>query len=127
MFFVIPKESMIFLNSSYWSRGMSRFLNSIVFLIVTVAVAGSKAAANENSPYSFCWLKPSLKRSLLLALIGLPLSLIGVSRIYLGEHWASDVLGSYLLGSLLLVATIQLYRWGQTRFFVRPPVAKELA
>ena len=71
----------------------------------------------------FSLLKPSLKRSLLLALIGVPVALIGISRIYLGEHWASDVLGSYLLGSLALVATIQLYRWGKTRFFVHQPVA----
>jgi membrane-associated phospholipid phosphatase len=71
----------------------------------------------------FCLLKPTLKRSLLLVLIGIPLSLIGISRIYLGEHWASDVLGSYLLSSLTLVASIQLYRWGKTRFFVHQPVA----
>jgi undecaprenyl-diphosphatase len=71
----------------------------------------------------FSLLKPSIKRSLMLMLIGLPVVLIGISRIYLGEHWASDVLGSYLLGSLTLVATIQLYRWGKTRFFVHQPVA----
>lgn len=71
----------------------------------------------------FSLLKPSIKRSLILILIGIPVVLIGISRIYLGEHWASDVLGSYLLGSLTLVATIQLYRWGKTRFFVHQPVA----
>ncbi len=71
----------------------------------------------------FSLLKPSVKRSFFLLLIGFPIILIGFSRIYLGEHWASDVLGSYLLGSLTLVATIQLYRWGKTRFFVHQPVA----
>lgn len=70
----------------------------------------------------FSLLKPSLKRGLLLVLIGVSIVLIGISRIYLGEHWASDVLGSYLLGSLTLVATIQFYRWGKTRFFVHQPV-----
>jgi membrane-associated phospholipid phosphatase len=71
----------------------------------------------------FSLLKPSIKRILLLLLIGIPIALIGISRIYLGEHWASDVLGAYLLGSLTLVATIQLYRWGKNRFFVHQPVA----
>jgi undecaprenyl-diphosphatase len=70
----------------------------------------------------FSLLKPSIKRSLILILLGIPVALIGISRIYLGEHWASDVLGSYLLGSLTLVAIIQFYRWGKTRFFVHQPV-----
>ena len=70
-------------------------------------------------------LKPSMKRSLMLVLIGIPVLLIGISRIYLGEHWASDVLGSYLLGTLTLVATIQIYRWGKPRFFVHQPVAAD--
>ena len=72
---------------------------------------------------AFSLLKPSFKRSFLLVLIGSLVVLIGVSRIYLGEHWASDVLGSYLLGSLTLVAIIQFYLWGKTRFFVHQPVA----
>jgi undecaprenyl-diphosphatase len=72
---------------------------------------------------AFSLLKPSLKRSLLLVFFGGLVLLIGVSRIYEGEHWASDVVGAYLLGSLTLVAIIQFYRWGKTRFFVRQPVA----
>jgi membrane-associated phospholipid phosphatase len=73
---------------------------------------------------AFTLLKPSLKRSLLLVVFGLLVLLIGASRIYMGEHWASDVVGAYLLGSLTLVAVIQLYRWGKPRFFVAQPVAK---
>jgi undecaprenyl-diphosphatase len=76
---------------------------------------------------AFSVLKPSLKRGLLLVFFGGLVILIGISRIYLGEHWASDVLGSYLLGTLTLVAMIQLYRWGKTRFFIRQPVAAAAA
>jgi len=71
---------------------------------------------------AYSLLKPSLKRTLLLAFVSSLVVLIGASRIYLGEHWASDVLGSYLLGSLTLVAIIQIYVWGKTRFFVHQPV-----
>jgi undecaprenyl-diphosphatase len=55
------------------------------------------------------------------------ISLMGLSRIYQGEHWFSDVMGAYLLGSLWLALTIKLYRWGKPRFFVDQPVAPEPA
>ena len=70
----------------------------------------------------FSLLKPSLLRNLLLVFISGLVVLIGASRIYLGQHWASDVLGAYLLGSLTLEAYIQIYLWGKTRFFVHKPV-----
>lgn len=72
---------------------------------------------------AFSLLKPSIKRSLILAVFGSLIILIGASRIYLGQHWASDVLGAYLLGSLTLVVIIEIYIWGKTRFFVHQPVA----
>ena len=71
----------------------------------------------------FSLLKPSLKRNLLLVLLCSLIILVGPSRIFLGQHWASDVLGAYLLGSLTLVMVIQFYRWGKTRFFVHQSVA----
>ena len=74
---------------------------------------------------AFSLLKPSVKRTLILVLFGSLIVLIGISRIYLGQHWASDVLGAYLLGSLTLIAAIFFYRWGKTRFFVHQPVAAE--
>ena len=49
--------------------------------------------------------------------------LMGVSRIYQGQHWFSDVMGAYLLGSVWLALTIKFYRWGKPRFFVHQPVA----
>ena len=72
----------------------------------------------------FSLLKPSLKRTLLLVILGVFIAFVGLSRIYLGQHWASDVLGSYLLGSLTLVALIEFYLWGKPRFFIHQPVDK---
>jgi undecaprenyl-diphosphatase len=69
----------------------------------------------------FALLKPSLGRAVMLVILGSLVGLVGLSRIYLGDHWASDVTGAYLLGSLWLTVSVSLYRWGQTRFFVRQP------
>ena len=70
-------------------------------------------------------LKPSLARTALLVISGSLVALIGISRIYVGDHWASDVIGAYLLGSLWLVVCVYIYRWGKTRFFVKQPLAPE--
>ena len=36
--------------------------------------------------------------------------LVGPSRIYMGHHWFTDVVTSYLLGSSYLVALTAIYR-----------------
>lgn len=53
--------------------------------------------------------KRQTKINLLLILFSFLIAAIGISRIYLGAHWASDVLGGYLLGILWLMFTIRLY------------------
>ena len=72
---------------------------------------------------TFILLKPSWIRTLFLVVFGSHVVLIGISRIYLGNHWASDVLGAYLLGGLCLIASIIFYRWGKSRFFLNQPAA----
>lgn len=74
---------------------------------------------------AYTLLKPVWWRTLLLiGLVGL-IALIGPSRIYMGQHWASDVIAAYLLGSVWLALSVIGYRWGKPRFFVNQPVAKE--
>jgi len=72
----------------------------------------------------FTLLKPSVGRSVVLGFLLLLIVLMGPSRIYLGQHWFSDVMGAYLFGTLWLALTIRFYRWGKVRYFVDQPVAK---
>ena len=48
-------------------------------------------------------------RYMLLIISALFVVLVGPSRIYLGDHWASDVLGGYLFGGLLLGVGLWIY------------------
>jgi len=65
----------------------------------------------------------SWKRTAGSALLVVLIALIGSSRVYMGQHWPSDVIGAHLLGSLLLTLTVYVYRKGKTRFFVHQPLA----
>ena len=49
-------------------------------------------------------------RGVLVALLAAMILLIGPSRVYMGQHWASDAIGGYALGFAYLLIIIQLYR-----------------
>ncbi len=68
--------------------------------------------------YGYLWylafvrLDTCFPRRVVLTITGSLVTLVGPSRIYLGHHWASDVLGGYALGFGLLVTMIDGYRQG---------------
>lgn len=47
--------------------------------------------------------------------------LIGPSRVYLGAHWATDVIGGYIIGLIWLLVLIFVYQWAKRRKIDRPP------
>lgn len=61
--------------------------------------------------------KHTAARLVELSVYGTMIAFIGLSRVYVGEHWLSDVIGGYLFGGIWLWLTIRLYEWGKPRFF----------
>ena len=60
----------------------------------------------------------------MVLIFGLLIVLVGPSRIWMGQHWASDVLASYTLGFAYLVVLIEVYsRCRLSRAPARPPTA----
>lgn len=58
---------------------------------------------------AYAQLKPGRLRTAVLLVSGLLILLVGPSRIWMGQHWASDVLASYALGLTYLVGLVWLY------------------
>lgn len=59
---------------------------------------------------AFTLIKNKLWRSLLSGVLLFMISLIGVSRIYIGSHWFSDTLASYLIGSVWLYFMVLIFK-----------------
>ena len=53
----------------------------------------------------------SIPRWLILAICTILIVLVGPSRVYMGQHWASDTVAGYALGFSYLLAVIELYRY----------------
>ncbi|MEK7123546.1 MAG: phosphatase PAP2 family protein [Patescibacteria group bacterium] len=56
------------------------------------------------------------KKSLTIGVVSVFIMLIGLSRIYLGVHWPSDVLGSFALGAAWLIFVIFVFKKNKPTF-----------
>ena len=63
-------------------------------------------------------------RTTLLVISAAFVVLVGPSRVYLGDHWASDVLGAYLIGGVLLGLALIVYLPLKERGVLQTPRAR---
>lgn len=70
------------------AMGSIAFYGFIIFLL-------SKSKINKNL------------KIFLSVIIGITIFLIGISRIYVGVHYPSDIIGGFLLGYIILISSIE--------------------
>ena len=63
----------------------------------------------------------SAARWVILVVSGALVALVGVSRVYMGQHWASDAMAGYALGFAYLLLVIELYRFVLNRREAKQP------
>ena len=51
------------------------------------------------------------RRPVVVGILPLVVLLIGLSRMYIGEHWATDVVGGWLFGGAWLLVLMAAHRW----------------
>jgi undecaprenyl-diphosphatase len=78
-------------------------MSALVFLTLGTLIAGTRSRLAE--------------RIYILAVAVLLTLLVGVSRVVLGVHWATDVLGGWAIGTAWAIAWLLLAHWSARRSF----------
>lgn len=95
---LVPHGSIVYSTSFPSAHSM---MAAIVYLTLAVLVAR---------------VQPRLAVKIyLIALAALMTVAVGISRVYLGVHWPTDVLAGWVFGTLWAVGTLEIARWLERR------------
>jgi membrane-associated phospholipid phosphatase len=121
------------LLSAEGSRSIDHALKFIVArprpapeLVATFCKFGGKGFPSGHVTFYVCYfgflffvsyvrLPPgAVVRRLVQLMAAVLIILIGPARVFLGAHWPSDTIGSYLTGGLWLALSLYFYRWSKS-------------
>jgi membrane-associated phospholipid phosphatase len=101
-------------------RGRPITLNHSEIRVVKANIGGSSFPSGHVIIYmgvygflaflAHIWIRSDAIRRAVVGFLATLLALVGPSRVYLGHHWFTDVIASYLLGTTYLVGLTSLYR-----------------
>ena len=114
--FAVPRpgaETLVPIPGSFSFPSAHSFCSLIVFGMIGLLIY--RALIRKRLPYNV-----SVAPGIILVVFAI---LIGISRIYVGVHWPSDVLGGWLLAGMWLPFASALYTLGARK--VVPPKAAE--
>ncbi|HEV2108697.1 MAG TPA: phosphatase PAP2 family protein [Thermomicrobiales bacterium] len=119
----------VFQALAWGTSGISFFFKSIMrrprpdrseFRVAIARIGGSSFPSghvlNYMGIYGFLaylahtLVRPKAPRRMIVSGLVTLLALVGPSRVYLGHHWFTDVLASYLLGTSYLIGVTAIYR-----------------
>ncbi|HKJ26078.1 MAG TPA: phosphatase PAP2 family protein [Anaerolineales bacterium] len=80
----------------------------------------------QNSAAIFGIMAATLKKKWFTVVVIFTVFMIGLSRIYLGEHFLADVLGGWLVGGLILWIFLKLYS-PVKEWFAKQTIARKIA
>lgn len=103
-----PRPGTLFFSPYGWS-----FPSGHTTLIVAILGFLAAVTMQKASPLARRWV---------YGLVGALVIAVGISRIYLGFHWFSDVLGAILLGLFILTATLFSYRTRESADIIVKPL-----
>jgi undecaprenyl-diphosphatase len=103
-----PDYPQVALEPTGWSFPSGHSQGAVVFWVAVILVVGGALVSRPRA------------RAVAVGMVVMVAAVVGWSRVALGVHWWTDVLGGWLLGSAWVLASTAVLVWARGRSTVRP-------